>query len=209
MKKPSTLKTLFSLLKPGENIAIAAVLGIVALAGIGMNVKAYHQYQTLKTANEDKDREQKSWLSREKDIDQHFQDVIDDIRSRKRIDRSELMTLVQNAAKRLSIKYTINGIPESVSGKFFSFNKVSVTLSDAYFADILAFDNAVEIADYALCIDSMSLDLSGAKLRATISLSALDIKTDEDPKALVARILSSHNLDDKLIMWNGSSNLVE
>lgn len=209
MKKPSTLKTLFSLLKPGENIAIAAVLGIVALAGIGMNVKAYHQYQTLKTANEDKDREQKSWLSREKDIDQHFQDVIDDIRSRKRIDRSELMTLVQNAAKRLSIKYTINGIPESVSGKFFSFNKVSVTLSDAYFADILAFDNAVEIADYALCIDSMSLDLSGAKLRATISLSALDIKTDEDPKTLVARILSSHNLDDKLIMWNGSSNLVE
>lgn len=209
MKKPSTLKTFFSLLKPGENIAIAAVLGIVALAGIGMNVKAYHQYQTLKTANEDKDREQKSWLSREKDIDQHFQDVIDDIRSRKRIDRSELMTLVQNAAKRLSIKYTINGIPESVSGKFFSFNKVSVTLSDAYFADILAFDNAVEIADYALCIDSMSLDLSGAKLRATISLSALDIKTDEDPKTLVARILSSHNLDDKLIMWNGSSNLVE
>ncbi|MDE6576370.1 MAG: hypothetical protein LW808_000660 [Verrucomicrobiota bacterium] len=209
MKKPSTLKTFFSLLKPSESIAIAAVLGVVALVGITMNVKACKTYRVLKSANEEKNKEQNSWLSREKDIDKHFQDVIDDIRSRKRIDRSELMTLVQNAAKRLSLKHTINGIPETVNGKFFSFNKVSITLSDAYFADILAFDNAVEIPDYALCIDSMSLDLSGAKLRATISLSALDIKADQDPNTLVARILGSYDLDEKLIMWNGSKDLVE
>ena len=209
MKKISFLQSFFSLLRPGENIAIASIFSCVAAGFLYVNFCDYQRYAATNAANDKKAKEQSMWTSRESEIDQHFQNVIDDIRRREHIDQAQLMDRVGSAAKKLSIKYHIPSVPESITGKFFSFNKISIDLQDVYFTDILNFDSAIELDNSALCVDDLKLSLSGKKLSATIGISALDIKSDENISNLVAKILESHNLSEKLIMWNDRKNLVE
>ena len=211
MKRISKLQTIFSLLKPGECITIASVLAMIAGGIVYSNYTKYSDYASTKAANEKKESEQKSWIARESEIDKRFQDVIDDIRNRQHIDESKLMDIVKNTARKLSLKYDIE-MPETLPGKFFTFHKISIHLNGVYFTDLLAFDKAIEVEDSSLCIDDMKLSLSGRQLSATLGISSLDIKADENASTLVAKILNSHNLSEKLIMWNDRSsdkNLIE
>jgi hypothetical protein len=55
----------------------------------------------------------------------------------------------------------------------------------------------------------MELVMNGNLLSAKIGISALDIKADSDVDKIVAKIFGTHLLDEKLIKWNGRSNLLE
>jgi hypothetical protein len=182
---------------------------LLALGITAYDFSVWKQYCRLKVNNYKKKSEQDSWLSREKEINEHFRSIIDEILHRDKIDQPKLMSLVSDAAKKLSIKYNV-GMPEEESGKFFSFNKISINLRDIHFSDVLQFDNIVEINDSNLCIDDMEIIMRDNKwLTAKIGISALDIKTDSDVDKIVAKILETHHLDEKLIKWNERSSILE
>ncbi|MDR1907080.1 MAG: hypothetical protein LBQ03_02590 [Puniceicoccales bacterium] len=208
MKKISKLKSFFFLLYKNECLTIAGILATIAIGITCYNVNIWKTYGIIKEKNTKKQAEQNSWLSREKEINTRFRSIIDEILHRDKIDQPKLMALVGNAAKRLSLKYSV-GMPESETGKFFSFNKISIDLRDVRFSDILQFDNIIEIPDSNLCIDNMELIMRGKSLSAKIGISALDIKADSDVDKIVAKILETHLLDEKLIKWNDRNNLLE
>jgi hypothetical protein len=208
MKKISKLKSFFFLLYKGECLAIAGIFAVLAIGIIGYNVKIWKAYSAVKEKNRNEETKQNSWLSRETEINERFRSIIDEILHREKIDQPKLMALVGNAAKRLSLKYNV-GMPESENGKFFSFNKISIDLRGVRFSDILKFDDIIEVPDSNLCIDNMELIMQGKSLSAKIGISALDIKADSDVDKIVAKILETHRLDEKLIKWNGRSNLLE
>lgn len=189
-------------------MTIAGLLGALALGVTWYNVNIWKAYNRLKEKNTRKQAEQNSWLVREGDINQRFRSIIDEILRRDKIDQPKLMALVSNAAQHLSLKYNI-GMPEEENAKFFSFNKISIDLKDIHFADVLKFDNIVEIPDSNLCIDNIELVMHDKSLSAKIRVSALDIKADNDVDKIVAQILEAHHLDEKLIKWNDRSNLLE
>ncbi|MDR3317356.1 MAG: hypothetical protein LBS71_00945 [Puniceicoccales bacterium] len=208
MKKISKLKSFFFLLRKNEFITITGIFSTFALGITWLNANAWKAYHIAQEKNSKKQAEQNSWLSREGEINERFRSIIDEILRRDKIDQPKLMTLVSDAAKRLSLKYNI-GMPEEQSAKFFSFNKISVDLNDVHFSDVLKFDNIVEIPDSNLCIDDMELVMHDKALSAKIRISALDIKADRDVDKIVAKILDTHHLDEKLIIWNDRSNLLE
>ncbi|MDR1591022.1 MAG: hypothetical protein LBR92_03450 [Puniceicoccales bacterium] len=208
MKKISKLKSFFFLLYKNECLAIAGVFAILAIGITGYNVNVWRTYSVLKEKNGKKQAEQDSWLTRGEEINTRFRTIIDEILHRDKIDQPKLMALVGDAAKRLSLKYSV-GMPESENGKFFSFNKISIDLKGVRFSDVLKFDDIIEIPDSNLCIDNMELVMQGKSLSAKIGISALDIKADSDVDKIVAKILEANRLDEKLIKWNGRSNLLE
>jgi hypothetical protein len=208
MKKISKLKSFFFLLHKGEYLAIAGILVLFTLGILGYDANVWKIYSFVREKNAKKQAEQNSWLSRESEINERFRSIIDEILHRDKIDQPKLMALVGNAAKRLSLKYNV-GMPESENGKFFSFNKISIDLRGIHFSDILKFDDIIEIPDSNLCIDNIELVMHGKSLSARIGISALDIKTDSDVDKIVAKILETHRLDEKLIKWNGRGNLLE
>jgi hypothetical protein len=208
MKKILQLKSFFFLLRRGECLAIAGALLLLALGIIGYNVGVWNEYSSTQEKNAKKRAEQNSWLARENEINGRFRSIINEILHREKIDQPKLMALVGDAAKRLSLKYSVT-MPESENGKFFSFNKISIDLKGVHFSDILKFDDMIEIPNSNLCIDNMELVMHGKLLSAKIGISALDIKADSDVDKIVARILGTHQLDEKLIKWNGRSSLLE
>lgn len=208
MKKISKLKSFFFLLHKGECLAIAGVLILLTLGIMGYDANVWKIYSSVKEKNAKKQAEQNSWLSRENEINERFRSIIDEILHREKIDQPKLMALVGDAAKRLSLKYNVS-MPESENGKFFSFNKISIDLRGIHFSDILKFDNIIEIPDSNLCIDNIEVIMREGLLSAKIGISALDIKADSDVDKIVAKILETHRLDEKLIKWNGRSNLLE
>jgi hypothetical protein len=209
MKKISKLKSFFFLLQKNELFAIVGSLGIAALGVVWYDSSLWMKYSDLVAKNEKEAGQQKSWLSREEEINKNFRSIIEKILHREKIDQPKLIALVSNTAKRLSIKYTLDGMPREEAGKFFSFNKISINLNNVLFSDILEFDNAVEVNDSNLCIDNMELALHGNSLSGKIGISALIIKSDDDVDKLVAQILKTHHFDEKLVKWNERNNLLE
>jgi hypothetical protein len=55
----------------------------------------------------------------------------------------------------------------------------------------------------------MELTMNGKTLSAKIGVSALDVKSGSDVDRIVAQILDSGNLNEKIIMWNHYNNLLE
>ncbi|MDR0740175.1 MAG: hypothetical protein LBF34_00495 [Puniceicoccales bacterium] len=208
MKKISKLKSFFFLLHKSECLAIAGVLVLFTLGIIGYDAKVWKTYNFIKEKNAQRQAEQNSWLSRENEINERFRSIINEILHRDKIDQPKLMALVGEAAKCLSLKYNVS-MPESQNGKFFSFNKISIDLRGVHFSDILKFDDIIEIPDSNLCIDDIELVMQGKSLSAKIGISALDIKADSDVDRIVAKILGTHRLGEKLIKWNGRGNLLE
>ncbi|MDR2812626.1 MAG: hypothetical protein LBB05_02455 [Puniceicoccales bacterium] len=208
MKKISKLKSFFFLLHKNECLIIASTLAAIAIGITWHNVTIWKAYNATKAKNIGKQMEQDSWLARENEINERFRSIIDEILHRDKIDQPKLMAIVGDAAKRLSLKYSVS-MPESENGKFFSFNKISVDLRGVRFSDILQFDKIIEMPDSNLCIDNMELIMHGKSLSAKIGISALDIKADSDVDKIVAKILEAHQLDEKLIKWNGRNNLLE
>lgn len=208
MKKIHWLTSFFFLLKKPESLSVATVLALCATGGLYWNFSQWTQYRLAKERNEKLDAEQKVWLDKETQIDQHFQSVIDEIRGREILDEARLMDLVSNAAKNLRLKYSL-GMPEAVPGKYFSFNKINIRLNDVYLEDILKFDDLVELPNFSICIDDMQLNVGGKKLSAQLSVSSLKIHSEENIDKLIANVLSAHHLDDKIIMWKDRKNLVE
>jgi hypothetical protein len=208
MKKISRLKSFFFLLRKQECKAIATFFTLITFGMSWGCFKEWKIYNTQKSQNEKKQGEQNAWLSREQEINERFRNIIDNMLRRDKIDQPKLMTLVKNAAQKLSLKYNI-GMPEAQNAKFFAFNKISIDLKDVYFTDVLNFDDAVELQNSNLCIDNMELTINGKTLSAEIGISALDIKADNDAERIVAQILNSHNLNEKIIMWNDRKNLME
>ncbi|MDR1435537.1 MAG: hypothetical protein LBI77_04000 [Puniceicoccales bacterium] len=209
MKKISKLKSFFFLLQKNELFAIVGLFGIVALCLVCYDSSLWMKYSNLVAKNEKELGEQNSWLSREEEINKEFRSIIEKILHRDKIDQPKLIALVSNAAQRLSIKYTLDGMPREEAGKFFSFNKISINLSNVLFSDILEFDNAIEVNDSNLCIDNIELNLHGNSLSGKIGISALIIKSDGDVDKIVAQILKTHHFDEKLVKWTERSNLLE
>jgi hypothetical protein len=210
MKKISKLKLFFFLLPKYASIAIAGLCGIIMLSITGYDVALWMKYDTVRDSNEKKEAEQKTWLSKEKNIDVRFRQILDEMIHRDKIDQPGLMNIVSDAAKRSSIKYRINNVPEVEKGKFFTFNKISISLQDVYFADILKFDSFVEKNNANICIDSIEVALGGKTLSANIGISALDIDNGTDVDKIVAKIFVTYHLEEKLIKWNNiRDNLLE
>ncbi|MDR2200537.1 MAG: hypothetical protein LBN94_00260, partial [Puniceicoccales bacterium] len=172
------------------------------------NLSLWSGYKNLKLSNEKKQKEQNIWLSRREEINERFRSIIDEITHRDKIDQPKLMSLVSDAARRLSLKYNVS-MPQEESGKFFSFNKISIDLNEVHFFDIVQFDELIETSNFNLCIDDMDLIMNGKFLSAKIGIAALDIKANSDVDQIVAKILEKHHLDEKLIKWNNRNNLLE
>jgi hypothetical protein len=68
-----------------------------------------------------------------------------------KVDQLKLIALIGNAAKRLSLKYSV-GMSESETRKFFSCNKIAIDLRDVRLSNILHFDSIIEIPDSNLYI---------------------------------------------------------
>lgn len=208
MKKIHCLKSFFFLLREPESLSIATVLALCSAGALYWNVSQWSKYQLSKEQNTKLDTEQRVWLDKEKNIDNHFKNVIDEIRKRDSLNEAQLMELVSNAAKSLKLKYNV-GMPETVKGQYFAFNKITIRLNEVYLEDILKFDDLVELPNYNICIDDMQLTMGHKKLSAQLSVSALKIQSDENVDKLIANVLSAHHLDDKIIMWKDRKDLVE